>query len=239
MRIRSHQRVGIGLAVGYEHHLRQILEVDLMYDSGVGRHYPEIVESRLAPAQKGVALLVALEFEFGVLAKGGGITEIIDLHRVVDHQFNPLHRIDFFRIAAQALHRGAHGSQVGYYRNTREVLQQDARGHKRDLTLGRTRRPARDRLDLVNRDVLAIFAPQDVLEHDADWVGQPCQAEAVALQGVQTRDVIGLSPKAEWCARTKTVVSHHLRPRDEIVCPRPEFRWNDRCYNSAVCPLNK
>src|SRR6478672_10976036 len=40
-----------------EHDTRQVLDVDLVHDAGVGRHDGEVVERPLAPAQEGVALL--------------------------------------------------------------------------------------------------------------------------------------------------------------------------------------
>ena len=42
---------------------RQVLEVDLVDDAGVGRHDAEVAERVLAPAQERVALLVARELE--------------------------------------------------------------------------------------------------------------------------------------------------------------------------------
>src|SRR5215208_1112685 len=52
----AHQRVGEGLAVARLHDARQVLEVDLVANARVWRHHAEVVESRLAPAQEGVAL---------------------------------------------------------------------------------------------------------------------------------------------------------------------------------------
>ena len=56
-----------------------------MDDAGVGRNDGEILERRLSPAQKGIALLVARELEIGVKLKRLCGAELIDLHRVVDH----------------------------------------------------------------------------------------------------------------------------------------------------------
>ena len=47
-------------------HAREVLDVDLVDDAGVGRHDPEIAERVLAPAQERVALPVARELELGV-----------------------------------------------------------------------------------------------------------------------------------------------------------------------------
>jgi hypothetical protein len=39
----------------------------------------------LAPAEEGVTLFVALEFEERVYVEGGGAAEFVDLHGVVDY----------------------------------------------------------------------------------------------------------------------------------------------------------
>jgi hypothetical protein len=89
-----------------------------------GRHHTEIPEGVLAPAKKGVALLVARELEFGVQLKGVGLAEIVDLHRVVDHQFHRLQRIDFARIAAEPHDAVAHRREVDDARHSRKILEQ-------------------------------------------------------------------------------------------------------------------
>ena len=64
------QGVGVGDALAGalvdEDYAGQIFEVDLVDDAGVGRDDGQIAESGLAPAEEGVALFVALEFEQGV-----------------------------------------------------------------------------------------------------------------------------------------------------------------------------
>ena len=56
--------IGIDLALRIaEDHRREILQVHLMDDAGIGRHHAEIAERRLAPAQQDVAFAIALEFE--------------------------------------------------------------------------------------------------------------------------------------------------------------------------------
>ena len=57
-----------GLVVGHDD-AREILEIDLMDDAGVGRDDAEVAEGVLAPAQERVALLVARELELGVRAE--------------------------------------------------------------------------------------------------------------------------------------------------------------------------
>ena len=68
VRVGPDQRVGVGHAglVVDEDDAREVLEVDLVHDPGVGRHDGEVVEGVLAPAQERVALLVALELALGV-----------------------------------------------------------------------------------------------------------------------------------------------------------------------------
>ena len=90
VRIGADQRVGIRehgrlLAIG-EDHGREIFEIHLVHDAGVGRNDAKILKRFLAPAQERVALLIALEFEQRVDAECAVGAELIDLHGVIDHQ---------------------------------------------------------------------------------------------------------------------------------------------------------
>ena len=51
----------------HEDHARQIFEIDLVNDAGVGRDDGQIAESCLAPAQERIAFFIALEFQFSAL----------------------------------------------------------------------------------------------------------------------------------------------------------------------------
>ena len=99
-----------------------------MADAGPGRHDAEIVERALAPAQKGIALAVALELLLDVDLEGLGVAEGVDLDRVVDHQVDRGQRVDLVRISAHAEHRLAHRGEVGDHRDPGEVLQQHPAG---------------------------------------------------------------------------------------------------------------
>ena len=74
VRIGADQRIGerVRLAVCFvdvKHDARQVFEIHLVADAGVGRHNVEIVERRCAPAEERVALDVALVLEFRVERK--------------------------------------------------------------------------------------------------------------------------------------------------------------------------
>ena len=116
-----------------EDHRREIFQVHLVDDAGVGRHHAEIPERRLAPAQQHVALAIALEFEQRVEVEGVRAAEMIHLHGVVDHQVGGHQRIGAARVGA---HRGqgvAHGGQIHHAGHAGEILQQHARRHEADL----------------------------------------------------------------------------------------------------------
>ncbi len=83
-----------------------------MDDSRIGRNDAEILERVLPPAEKRVPLAVALKFQLGVGRERLRRAGLVDLHRVVDHQLDRLERIDLPGVAAQPLHRVAHGGQV-------------------------------------------------------------------------------------------------------------------------------
>ena len=162
-----HQGVAVGLAVvGGEHHPGQVLQVDLVADAGARGHDPESVEGLLGPAQKLVALDVALILDVDVLVVGLGPARRLGDHRVVDDQLHRDQGVDLGRVPAQGLEGVAHGGQVDHAGYTGEVLHEHPLGGEGDLggvltseavplgsvappghglDVGRPRRPARPR----------------------------------------------------------------------------------------------
>ena len=138
-----------------------------MDDAGVRRHGLEVVERVLAPLQKAVALLVALELELAVDSERVFGAVLVDLHGVVDHELHRLERIDFLRVATERLHRVAHRREIHDRRNTREILQQNAAGRERDflvrLGLGL---PIRERHDVFFANRNAVLGSQQALEQN-------------------------------------------------------------------------
>ena len=171
MRIGAHDGIGIGegvRAVGGEDHARQVLEIDLMDDAGVGRDYAEALEGLLGPAEQGVALAVALEFEIGVELEGGGGAELIDDHGVVDDQFRGEQGIDLLGVPSHPLHGIAHGGEIHHRRNTGEILQQHPRRHEGDFFVGDPLGvPLGQLLDVLGPDTAAILETEEVLQEDA------------------------------------------------------------------------
>ena len=168
VRIGADHGVGVGLNFISRRHgaddAREIFEIYLVADAGVGRHNFKIVESGLAPAQKSVALHVALKFQFGVQAEGVDATEAVHLHGMIDDQFSGEQRIDALGISAHALHRFAHGGQVDDRRHTGKILQQNARGHEGDFFFGRAGMPIGQRLNVWRVDEPAVFAAQQIFQ---------------------------------------------------------------------------
>src|SRR5260370_35760779 len=102
-----------------------------MADTGVGRNDFEILESGWTPAEEGVALDVALKFQFGVEAKSVGIAEFVDLDGVVDNQLGGEEWIDARGIAAHTLDGFAHGGGIDDGGNAGEIREQDGRRDER------------------------------------------------------------------------------------------------------------
>ena len=118
-----------------EHDLGQVFEIHLVDDAGARRHDAEVVERLLAPAEELVPLAVAGELHVDVEVERVGRVEVVDLHRVVDHQIDRHERIDLLRIAAEPLHRGAHRGEVDDARHAGEILQHDAGRLERNFDL--------------------------------------------------------------------------------------------------------
>ncbi len=220
----DHRGVGIGADQGvgishreiavlvHHHHPRQILEIDLMDDAGVGRHDAEVAEGALAPAQEGVALAVALELALGVDQESGARAVLVDLHRVVDDQLDRLQGVDAARISAHGAHGIAHRGEIDHRRHAGEVLQEDAPRHERDL-LGRRRFriPRGQRLDVFRAHHATILATQQILEQDAQRVRQTTEMEAAALERRQAIDSDLATARDERAATCKSV-SHRVLP---------------------------
>jgi hypothetical protein len=146
----------------------EVLEVDLVHDAEAGRHDAEGVERVHAPLHELVALLVAGELQLHVEVERLLVAEVVDHHRVVDHQVDRHQRLDRLRVLAHLGGHVAHRGQVGQQRHAGEVLQHDASDDERDLVgaLG-GRLPAGELLDVLGRHLLAVAVAQHALQHDA------------------------------------------------------------------------
>ena len=200
MRVGADEGVGIGLggvALGGEHDPRQVLEVHLVDDAGVGRDHPKAAERLLRPAQQRVALAVALELQVGVDLERGGGAELVHDHRMVDDELGGEQRVDLPGVAAHAAHGIAHRCQVDHGGDAGEVLHEDARRHEGDLVVGDFFRiPARQLFDVFRADDRAVFAAQQVLEQDLERVGEAGHRQTTPLQGVEAVDLVGAAAGA-------------------------------------------
>ena len=91
---------------------------------------------------------------------------MIDLYRVVHHQFGRRQGIDRLGFASQGLHGVAHRGQVHDRRHAGEVLQDDAGGTELQFGL-----PGKRIKQPVHGSV-PVRAPQQVLQQDLAAVGQ-------------------------------------------------------------------
>ncbi len=178
VRVGADHGVGVGpqhaVDLAGHHHAGEVLDVDLVDDSGAGRHDLELVERGLAPAQELVALAVARVLELDVALLGVGVAEEVGDHRVVDDQLGRGERVDAGGVAAEVADGLAHGGQVDDARHAGEVLHDHA--GRRELDLGvrlRLRVPGAERTDVVGGDVRAVLGPQQVLQQHLEAVRKP------------------------------------------------------------------
>ena len=106
---------------GVEHDARKVFEVHLVANARVGGNDLEIVQALPPPAQKLVALDVAMEFEFRVERECHVGAELVHLHGVIDHELRGQQGIHLFRIAAQRGDRLAHGGEIDHGGDAREI----------------------------------------------------------------------------------------------------------------------
>ena len=199
---------------------REIFEIDLVADAGVGRNDFEILEGGLAPAQESVALDVALEFEFGVEAEGVRGAELVDLHGVVDDQLGGEQRIDALGIAAHALHGIAHGGEIDDGGNAGEILQQDARGHEGDFFLRGVGSPSGESANVFGVNDAAVFKAQEIFEQNAERERQFGErGDALLFEHFEAMNFEGLRADVESVARFEGIASGDGHSGD----PFPEF----------------
>ena len=154
-------------------HPCQVLDVDLMHDSGSRRHHLEVIEGALAPAQELIALTVALVLQRNVALEGVRATEEVEDHRVVDDQLGGSQWIHLLGIATECGDGLAHGRQVNDAGHPGEVLHDHpGRG---ELNLGvrlGSGIPVGDRADVVGGDIGAVLGPEQVLGEHLQAVGE-------------------------------------------------------------------
>ncbi len=204
---RHHLAVDLDLVLPGPDRLRQVFEIDLVADAGAGRHHAEIVERLLRPLQELVALLVLLVFVLDVLLERSRRSEMIHRHRMVDDEVDRHQRIDLLRIAAEVLHRVAHGGEIDHRRDAGEVLHQHARRTERNFTIGGLGlQPLRERLQVLLGDAAPVFVAQQILQQHLHRERQPGNSlEPVLLRGDEAINGVGLAADLERLAAPETV----------------------------------
>ena len=96
-----------------------------------------------------------------------GLAEVVDLHRVVDDEFDRLQRVDLVRVAAEPRNAVAHRREVDDARNAREVLEQHAGRSEGNLLLrGALHIPSSERFDVRLLDEPSVFVPEQIFQQD-------------------------------------------------------------------------
>lgn len=172
----------------------------------------EILESALTPAEKGIALHVALKFEFRVQSKRVHVSEIVHLHGMVDDQFCRKERIDALGVAAHFYERFAHGSQIHDGRYAGEILKQDTRGHERNLFFRSARPPLCQGLNIFCVHEAPIFETKQVFEKNTQGERKFCKfGDALFFQEIEAVDFkdLGADVKFVACAEGVSRVDGH------------------------------
>ena len=158
----------ISAVFGRPNGLGQIFQIHLMADASARWHHTEVFKCALAPAQKLIALTIAVIFKVNILGKAIALAGIIHHDRVIDHQINRDQWIDLFRIRTQGRSGIAHGRQVNDGGNARKVLHQHPCWAKRNFVLGLALiiDPARYSLNIGLGDGDAVFGAQQIFQQD-------------------------------------------------------------------------
>ena len=88
---------------------------------------------------------------------------------MIDDELDRLQRIHAIGVAAELNHAVAHRSEIDHARHTGKVLQQHARGRKRNLFLQLSPGlPARQHVDVVGVHEPIVFVTKQSLEKDLE-----------------------------------------------------------------------
>jgi len=112
VRVSADNGVGVEETVAVEHGSREVLEVDLMDNTGARGNDAEVIEGLGAPLEELEALAVTNELELlirdGSVSSAGGI----DLDGVIDDEVNGAEGVDLGGVTTEALHSVTHGGEV-------------------------------------------------------------------------------------------------------------------------------
>ncbi|MCY1227248.1 hypothetical protein D9M72_395120 [compost metagenome] len=186
MGVSADQGVRVVDAVLLVHATGQVFQVDLVHDAEARLHHAEGIERLHAPLHELVALVVALEFQLHVQVQRLLFAEMVDLHRVVDHQVHRHQWLDLLGVLAHLLGDVAHRGQVGQQRHAGKVLQ-DHTGHHEGNFVGAlgVRLPVGKLPDVLFGDLLAVAVSQHRFQHHADRHRQSpdCHVQLLAQLG--------------------------------------------------------
>ncbi len=165
-----------------------------------------------------------MELDFGVARERALDAEDVDLDRMVDHEIDRDERIDFRRVAAEALHRRAQRRQVHDRGDAGEILQDHAGGQEGNVgALGSLWRPGGERGDILFLDQPAIAIADDRFEQDPD---RKREARNAAEPGLFERREAVDGRRAGGC------FERGARVKGDVVSA-----W--RLFRHCVCPLHR
>ena len=120
----------------------------------------------LRPFQEGIALAVALEFDFHVLAQCVLRVAHVDDNRMVDHEIDRHKRLDPCGVELLAHRFGAHGGEIVQRRKAGHVLEHDAGEHEGDFRGARfVWFPGGERAHGVFSNAFAVAVAQHRFKH--------------------------------------------------------------------------
>ncbi len=134
---------------------------------------------------------------------------------MIDHQFRWRKRVDLCRVTAERRHGLAHRGEVDHTRDTGEILHDHSGWSELDLLARRGGRvPGRERADVVGGDVGAVLGAQQVLQQDAQAVGQPIGSG----DRVQPTDRV---PAAAYLELTRAAETVHISSSPRFPADHP------------------
>ena len=204
VRIGSDQCVGKAHAVFEQNSPGEVLQIDLMEDSGAGRKKPYAVIGLHGPFDEAEALGVAADLQLHVSRQRVGRTVKVDGQCMVENHINRHFGPDAARRIAKPLNRAADCRQIAQQRNSGRAIKNDAPNRERNFGIAsRPCLPAREIANLAFVRPLAIAIPYKRFQHHPQRYGQPGYFSETELlkHGKREKAIFSSKPEIDFALK--------------------------------------
>lgn len=177
MRICAHNGIVVKKTILLHDDSCEVLQVDLMDNTGAWWNDLEVVESLRAPFQELESLPISIEFNDLILLSCIWSSKNISLYRVINDQINWAKWIDLSWVTAKSLHSVSHRCEIDDSWHSCEILQDNSSRLEWNIDiLLRVLNPVEDSLNVRSQDVVLVAVADSRLKKDSNGVRQLAQS---------------------------------------------------------------